>query len=180
MSQASKHIDWCLKKAEKEIEECKGLGKKPKHRGLLKIKSDNDGAKEHIKKAEHNLKVSEYLMKGDFTDISITTVFYSMYHCFLAIAAKFGYESGNQTCTIALIEYLKEKNKIDIDSKFIDMFKYEETKEADTSEETKESVIEMGEDLTYGTDITFDKKKINELMENCKEQIDLTKSIVHE
>lgn len=37
MSQASKHVGWCLKKANKEIEECKKFGKKLKHRGLLKV-----------------------------------------------------------------------------------------------------------------------------------------------
>ncbi len=37
MSQASKQVEWCLSKAKKEIEECKKLGKRAKHRGLLKI-----------------------------------------------------------------------------------------------------------------------------------------------
>ena len=40
MSQASKHVDWCITKAEREIEECKKLGKRLKHRGLVKIKQD--------------------------------------------------------------------------------------------------------------------------------------------
>lgn len=35
MSQASKYVQWCLHKAKKEIEECKKLGKRAKHRGLL-------------------------------------------------------------------------------------------------------------------------------------------------
>lgn len=32
-SQASKHVKWCLKKAEKEIEELKKQKKKARHRG---------------------------------------------------------------------------------------------------------------------------------------------------
>ncbi len=36
MSQASKYVEWCLSKARKEIEECRKLGKREKHRGLLK------------------------------------------------------------------------------------------------------------------------------------------------
>ena len=91
MSQASKQVDWCLNKARKEIEECKRLGKRPKHRGLLKIKPNLEEAKEHIEKAEHNLQVTEYLKKGDFLDISISTIFYSMYHCFLASKINFFY-----------------------------------------------------------------------------------------
>ena len=30
MSQASKQVDWCIKKAQKEIEECKKKGLSPK------------------------------------------------------------------------------------------------------------------------------------------------------
>ena len=122
MSQASRKVKWCLKKADREVEECKKSGKRPKHRGLLRVKPDISEAKEHIEKAEHNLKASEYL-KEEFSDVSTSTIFYSMYHCFLAIAAKFGYESGNQTCTIVLMEYLNEENKIEINSKFIDTSK---------------------------------------------------------
>src|SRR3989338_9970942 len=126
MSQASKHVDWCLRKAEKEIEECKRLNKKPKHRGLLKVDPDIEEARKHIGKAEHVLNATEYLIKGEYSDVSTGTLFYSMYHCFLAIAAKFGYESANQTCTISLMEYLKEEGKIDINREFIEMFKYKE------------------------------------------------------
>lgn len=97
-----------------------------------------------------------------------------MYHCFLAIAAKFGYESGNQTCTIALIEHLNEEGKISIDSKFIDMFKYKE------KEEKNDSVIEIRENYTYSTKISVNKIKINELIKIAKELIELTKNIIYE
>ncbi len=143
MSQASKHVEWCINKAERELEECKKSGKSLKHRGLLKIEPNIELAKEHKEKSEHYLKVTNYLIQGDFTDISVGTIFYSMYHCFLAITAKFGYETGNQTCTIALIEYLNEEGKIKIDQKFIDMFKYKEDEK-----NKKDSVIEMREDYT--------------------------------
>lgn len=172
MSQASRRVKWCLNKAKKEVEECEKLGKRPKHRGLLKTKSNINEAKGHIAKAEHNLKASEYLGK-EFSDISTSTIFYSMYHCFLAIATKFGYESGNQTCTIALMEYLKEENKINIDSKFINMFKYEEAKER------KDSVIEMREDYTYGTKISVNEIEIKDLIKTAKELIELTKNIIY-
>ncbi|MFH1682271.1 MAG: hypothetical protein ABIA37_00590 [Candidatus Woesearchaeota archaeon] len=55
MSQAAKQVEWCLNKAKKEIEECKQLGKRPKHRGLVKADPDLDEAKHHLAKAEHNL-----------------------------------------------------------------------------------------------------------------------------
>lgn len=172
MSQASKHVMWCLKKAEKEIEECTKEGKRPKHRGLLKIKPSVDGAKEHIKKAEHNLGAALNFVKSGFSDWSASAFFYAMYHCFLAIATKLGYESANQTCTIALIEYLKEEGKITIDQEFIDMFKYKEEKE--------ESIIELREDYTYSAKISMNKEKINNLTEKCRNLIDITRNIIFE
>src|SRR3989338_2069215 len=161
MSQASRHIKWCLNKAKKEIEECKKLGKRIKHRGLLKIEPNIEGARRHIRKAEHNLKAINKFKEIGFSDWSIAAGFYSIYHCFLAIAVKFGYESRNQTCTIELIEWLKEEGKIDIDKKFIEILK-----EADIEEMQEGKVIEMREDYTYGVEISVeDKTKIKDLIE---------------
>ena len=173
MSQASKQVLCCLKKAEKELAECKRLGTRPKHRGLKEIQQDSEEAKRHIEKALHDLKATEYLLKGKFSDVGAGTVFYAMYHCFLAIAAKFGYESGNQTCTISLIEYLKEQGKIDIDAKFIELFKYEDR------EAQEGSAIDIREASTYGVKIAANEKKIEELLTMCKELIDKTKDIVY-
>ncbi len=87
---------------------------------------------------------------------------------------KFGYESRNQTCTIALIEWLKEESKIGIDEKFIDMLKH-----ADIEEIQENRVIEMREEYTYGADISVeDETKIGDLIKTCKEAIDFTKIIV--
>jgi len=55
MSQASKHVEWCINKAQKEIEECKKLGKRAKHRGLLQSEPNLEEAQKHLAKAEHNL-----------------------------------------------------------------------------------------------------------------------------
>lgn len=174
MSQAANHIKWCLNKASKEIEECKKEGKKLKHRGLLKINPDIDEAAKHIKKAEHNFKAISRFKEIGFSDWSIAAGFYCIYHCFLAIAIKFGYDSRNQTCTIALMELLKEEGKINIGQKFVEMLK------AAAIEETQESkVIELREDYTYGIEISVeDETKINDLVKNSKELIDKTKDIV--
>ncbi|MDD5015442.1 MAG: HEPN domain-containing protein [Atribacterota bacterium] len=173
MSQASKQVIWCLNKAKKEIEECKKLNKRLKHRGLLEVQQNDEVANGHIEKAQHDLKATEYLLKGKFSDVGAGTIFYAMYHCFLAIAAKFGYESGNQTCTISLIEYLKEQGKINIDAKFIELFKYEDKPMQDGS------AIDIREDSTYGIKIAANEKKIDELVFMCKQLIDSTKEIVY-
>ena len=172
MSKASKSVDWCLKKAEKEIKECESLGKRAKHRGLLKIEPNIEEAEKHLAKAEHYLEVTEYLVKGKFSDISLGTLFYTMYQCFLSIIAKFGYESGNQSCTISLIEFLKEQGKINLDERFLKYFDYKE-------DNSDDSIIELREDYTYGTNTKADSSKINFFIKECKELIDTTKEIIY-
>jgi len=173
MSQASKYVKWCLSKQKKETEESKKSGKRLKHRGLLKIEPDIEKAKKHIKKAEHNLQAISNFKENGFSDWSIAAGFYSIYHCFLAIAVKFGYESRNQTCTIALIEYLKEEGKINIDTKFIDTLKQEDM------EDMHNKVIDLREEYTYGVEVSVEEdKKIKDLINICKEIIDIAKNIV--
>ncbi|MCK5283890.1 MAG: hypothetical protein KAK00_10920 [Nanoarchaeota archaeon] len=90
MSHAKNKVDWCLRKAERELE------RSGKHRGLVKVKPGQEKAREFIAKAEHYLKATAHLKKGNFSDISTSTVFYAMYHCLLAIAVKFGYARKNR------------------------------------------------------------------------------------
>ena len=176
MSRASKHVDWCLRKAEKEIEECKKLGKRPKHRGLLKINQNREEADNHLKKSEENLNFAASLDSDKYGYKIVESVFYCMYHCFLAIAAKFGYETGNQTCTIALVEYLKEENKIDLDQKFIEFMKYKD----EQTDQKHPSIIEMREDYTYSAKISVEKERLVKLIELCKEILHVTKEIIYD
>jgi len=173
MSQASKQVEWCLNKAKKEIEECKKLGKKPKHRGLLKVDPNTDEAKKHLTKAEHNLIGITKFKEIGFSDWSMSAGFYCIYHCFLAIAARFGYETSNQTCTIALIKYLKENNSIQIEDKFIELLEYEEV------DNRENSIIELRENYTYGVQTSVDDVKLADLKKTCKELIDITKQIIY-
>lgn len=168
MSHAKNKVDWCLRKAQNELKEG------TKHRGLLEIENDLSGARKHIEKAEHNLKAITYFEKGGFSDWSMSAVFYCIYHCFLAIALKFGYESRNQECTIALIKYLKEERKIDIEDRFIEALEmYNEQERHETS------IIEKREFYTYGATISSDN--LNEIEKSiilCKDCISQTKNIV--
>lgn len=176
MSQASKQVEWCLNKAKKEIEECKKLGKRPKHRGLLKNNPNLDEAKKHLIKAEHNFNGITKFKEIGFSDWSMSAGFYCIYHCFLAIGATVGYESANQTCTISLMRFLKETNKIKLDEKFIELLEYEEMNEV-----KEKSIIDMREDYTYGVQISVkDEAKLNDLKKICKELVDITKQITYE
>jgi len=60
-SQASKYVDWCLKKAEKEVEELKKQKREARHRGLQKIEPNRKLALGHLEKARHNLGVFRLL-----------------------------------------------------------------------------------------------------------------------
>ena len=96
-----------------------------------------------------------------------------MYHCFLAILVKFGYESRNQTCTVALVEALKEDGKVDIDERFIKML------QEDLEEGQEFKVIELREEYTYGFKVAAQEVDIKKLTEACKELIDKTKGIIY-
>ncbi|MBI4980050.1 HEPN domain-containing protein [Candidatus Woesearchaeota archaeon] len=168
MSQVSNKVKWCLNKAERELEET-GL-----HRGLVKSEPNMDFAEKHMVKAEHNLNAALYFEKGGYSDWSTSAFFYCLYHCFLAILRKYGYESRNQECTLAVIEALKEEGVIDIDSKFIDTLKITKVKETD------HSVIKMREDFQYGVELDFKRKdEFDELTKMCKEFIYAAREIIH-
>ncbi len=102
MSQALSHIKWCTGKAKKELEQGK------KHRGLVQSTPDKKRVEGHLNKALHNFNAINYFSEGGYSDWSASAAFYTIYHCFLAILAKHGYESRNQECTISVIQYLKE------------------------------------------------------------------------
>ena len=168
MSQATGKVKWCLKKAEKEIAE-KGM-----HRGLVKVDEDLGLAKKHLAKAEHNLLAAIYFDKGGFSDWSAPAFFYTIYHCFLAITRRFGYESRNQECTIALVEMLNEEGRIKLDKKFIDTLKI--TKAEDIHED---KVVSLRESFQYNVNIEFkEREKFDVMLNLCKEAINQTKNIV--
>jgi len=175
-SQVSKHVGWCLKKAGKEIEEFKKQKKKSRHRSLLKIEPNRKLALGHLEKARHNLEVFRLLRRNNSSDWSITAGFYTLYHCFLAIAVKHGYESRNQTCTISLMELLQEQGKTSINKETIDFMKYEEEENSH-----EDSLIELREDYTYGVNLEVkDEEQLDKIEKMCLEFIDVVKGIVYE
>src|SRR3989338_5417019 len=169
MSHAKNKAEWCLKKAEREL---KVSGK---HRGLVKIEPNTEKAREHIEKAEHYLKATDYLKKGNFSDISTSTAFYSMYHCLLAIAAKFGYESRNQECTFALIGSLIEDKKINLNKKLLDRIFSLEKQNIEES-----TSVEMREEYQYGTKLSLEDNLYEELRRLSVEILSRTKEIIEE
>ena len=165
MGHLENKIEWCINKAKKE-------GKN--HRGLKEAHPNRERAEKHIKKAEHNFKAMLYLIKGNFPDWAISASFYSMYHCLLAILAKFGYESRNQECTFAVIEQLIINKKIDFD---IDLLRKLASFDDNLG---AENILKLREDFQYGIDILPENSKITELRENTKKFIESAKAILQE
>lgn len=130
MSQINNHFDWCIKD----------------ERRLVKIKPDIVLAKKHLAKSEYNFEVMRDLEKLKRFDWAINVGFYSIYHCFLAILAKLGYESKNQSCTITVLLKLIEEEKLDLKKDLVLQFDT-----FDSNKEVLQSTIrDMRENFTYG------------------------------
>ncbi|MCK4589051.1 MAG: HEPN domain-containing protein [Nanoarchaeota archaeon] len=170
VSHSDNKVKWCLKKAEEELKEDE------KHRGLVKKDPDVELAKQHIAKAEHNLKAIVAFKEHGFSDWSTSATFYSIYHGLLAVLAKLGYESRNQGCTFALIYSLIENKKINLDKKFVEeihVLDHEEKHENPT-------VIEVREIEQYGVSISLEDPVYERLFSLAKNALDQIKNIIEE
>jgi len=163
MSHMKNKVEWCLRKALREKSE------KGRHRGLVRVNPDIKNARKHIEKSEHYLKATLFLEKK-FSDISVSTVFYSIYHSLLAILSKFGYESGNQECTFALIYSLIEDGKIDLEKGIID--------EISSLELGEEGIVSLRERYQYGVELSMKMEIFNENFEIAKKLLGKVKEII--
>lgn len=128
---------------------------------MTKTKPDIELAQKHIKKSEYNYKVMQTLEKQKIYDWALNVGFYSIYHCFLAILAKHGYESRNQSCAITVLLTLINEGKINLDKDLVTQF--------DTLDIEKNisnpTVREMRELSTYGVVTSIDLQQLNKIKE---------------
>ena len=145
MSQIEKHLKWCLKD----------------QRRLVKTKADLDLARKHLTKSEYNYRVMQSLEKLKNYDWAFNVGFYAIYHCFLAILAKFGYQTRNQSCTITILLTLIRERKLDLDQDLVAQF--------DTLDVEKNVAIpttrENREISTYGIETSIDLKELRKIKE---------------
>jgi len=147
MSRIGERLKWCLKD--------------PKR--LIKTKPDLDLAQKHVKKSEYNYGVVQTLEKLKVYDWALNVGFYAIYHCFLAILAKYGYESKNQSCTIIVLLALIDGKKLNLDKDLITKFDTLDVEESITNPTVRES----REIATYGVETSIDLgqlKRIKELI----------------
>jgi uncharacterized protein (UPF0332 family) len=145
MPQIDEHLKWCIKD--------------PKR--LIKIKPDLDLAQKHIKKSEYNYKVVQDLERLKIYDWAFNVGFYAVYHCFLAILAKYGYGSRNQACTITVLHTLIDDEKLDLDKDLVIQFGTLDIEK----DITNPTVRERRELSTYGVETSIDLQQLKEMKE---------------
>lgn len=145
MSQVDNHLKWCLKD----------------ERRLVKTKPDFDLAQKHLKKSEYNHGVAQTLEKLKIYDWALNIGFYAIYHCFLAILSKYGYESKNQSCTITVLLNLIEQKKLNLDKELVLQFDTLEVEKDMTS-----PTIRMEREIsTYGVETSIDLQQLKHVKE---------------
>ncbi len=145
MPQIDEHLKWCLKD----------------HRRLIKTKPDLELAQKHLTKSEYNYKVMQTLEKDKIYDWALNVGFYAIYHCFLALLAKHGFESRNQSCTITVLLKLIDEGKLDLDKDLIMQF---DTLEVD-KDAANPTVREKRENSTYGVETSINLQQLKQLKE---------------
>jgi uncharacterized protein (UPF0332 family) len=114
------------------------------------------------------------LKRSEFSDWAVCAAFYAMYHSLLAIALKFGYDSRNQDCTIALIESMMDQGMIKMDQKVI-----EALKASDAEGMHGQSAIDLRESFQYGVSTKIDDDNLAGLKDLCRTAIEDAKRIVY-
>jgi len=143
MPQIENHLEWCLSNKKR----------------LVKTKPNKILAQAHLNKSEYNYSVLLLLEKQKIYDWALNVGFYAIYHCFLAILAKYGYESRNQSCTLSLLLKLIKEDKLILSKDLVLQF---DTLEINPSSPT---VRMERETSTYGIGTSIDLQQINKLKE---------------
>ena len=145
MPQIDNHLKWCLKDT----------------RRLVKVKPDLDLAQKHIKKSEYNYGVLQTLETLKIYDWALNVGFYALYHCFLALLAKYGYQSKNQACTITVLLTLINEKKLDLEKDLITQFDT-----LDVEENLASPTIRMEREVsTYGVETSIDLEQLKKIKE---------------
>lgn len=163
-----KELKECFKQAERA--EKSGI----KHKGLLITRSDEEGAKEYIKKAKDSLEFCE-LYKKLGADYKIPEEwFYALYYCGLSILCKFGVETRSQKYTALFLQYVQEKGIIDYDSEFIKKITVHNKK-------GEKSEVDEREEARYSSAIKIEKvsERYEEMMTLCKKAIAQCEEILY-
>lgn len=170
MSHAKNKVEWCLRKAQKELE------KGDTHRGIVEKTPNIALAQQHVAKAEHDVKAISAFKEAGFSDWSASATFYAIYHSLLAVLAKKGFESRNQECTFALIYSLIEDEALALDVSLVQQIHEMNPDDA----QAEPTVIGLRELEQYGVRLSLDEHQYERLLNLAKEVLDQVKIIIEE
>ena len=136
-----------------------------RHNGLRKIEPSSELINGHIKKAIHNFNAIDLFSKLNYSDWSASAAFYCLYHGLLALIAKKGFESRNQSCTFALIEQMIENKEISITKEEL-----KEIYDKDVTENIEQSnkFLDIRENMQYSIKTALEKQEFKLLKERTK------------
>ena len=153
-----------------KIERCLEEGQKgDRHKGIRKVRPNQNRAEEHLCKAVHNFEAIDFFKQGNFSDWCAPAGFYALYHLLLAILAKKGYESRNQSCTFALLEKMISSGEFIIaQSELKAIF------DQDISHDLEHSskILDIREKYQYSTRMMFEEKEFVEFKARIKTLFD--------
>jgi uncharacterized protein (UPF0332 family) len=109
-----------------------------------------------------------------YSDWAVSASFYAQYHCLLAILQKSGYESRNQECTFAAVEWLIEQGNVSLEKQ--DLYRIFATDKKDRLEDA--DIVDLRERFQYGTETLCKEERIREMLEQTKLFIEKAKSIL--
>lgn len=145
MSRIENHLKWCLKDS----------------RRLIKEKPDLELARKHVEKSKYNYGIVQTLERLKIYDWAFNVGFYAIYHCFLGILHKYGYNSRNQSCTMTVLLKLIEDKKLDLDKDIILQFDTLDVEE----NLTNPTVRQEREISTYGVETSIDSEQLKKIKE---------------
>lgn len=136
-----------------------------RHKGLREITISEEKINGHINKSIHNMKAMLSFQKNGFSDWSASASFYCLYHALLALIAKEGYESRNQSCTFALIESMIDKGKISLTKEDL-----KEIFDKDISEnlENSDKILDIRENMQYSIKTALEQEEFIKLSDRTK------------
>jgi len=145
MPQIENHLKWCLKDP----------------RRLIKEKPDLDLAQKHLEKSKYNYGVIQTLERLKIYGWALNVGFYAIYHCFLGILWKYGYNSKNQSCTITVLLNFIDDKKLDLDRDLVSQFDTLDVEE----NLTNPTVRQEREISTYGVETSIDLEQLKKIKE---------------
>jgi len=150
-----------------KLEKCFEEGERggERHKGLRKIEANEELIDKHLAKAAHNLNAVTDFKNMGYSDWSASAAFYALYHCLLALVAKFGYQSINQSCTFAFVEDLINKGKISLTLEDL-----KEIFDKDIAEDLvhSEKILDIRETMQYSFKTSLNDEEFNKLLERTK------------